>query len=436
MKKFDSRSYLASLNIDVMRFGLETVAGLLGKLGNPQNSFPSILIAGTNGKGSTAAMTASILKAAGYKTGLYTSPHLSDVRERILVNGKMIPGREFDNLLARLAAAGSVPATYFEILTAAAFLYFRRRQVDIAVLEVGLGGRLDATNICQPLVSVITNIARDHMAILGNTLSEIAQEKAGIIKQNGICLTGVRQKKALNVIAAECRHRHAGLYRLGVDFKITGKRNGFLTYAGRKTRVDNLTVPLAGRHQLDNAALALAALEAIEPAGFSVTPDNIRRGLQKTNWPARLEVLQRNPFFIVDGAHNPAGISVLCRALRKDFSYRRLILIFGALADKEYCRMLRKIAPLADRIIVTGIESGRAVTADELQETVRKLGFQAKKTVNVKQALTLAAELAASCDLICAAGSLYLAAAVKHAFPETASCDKTTRLPKKGVFRF
>jgi len=434
MKKFDSRSYLANLNIDVMRFGLETIAELLRHLGEPQNSFPSILIAGTNGKGSTAAMTASILRSAGYKTGLYTSPHLIDVRERIVVNGKMIPCREFDNLLAHLAEIITVPATYFEIMTAAAFLYFQRQQVDIAVLEVGLGGRLDATNICRPLVSVITNIARDHMACLGNTLEAIAREKAGIIKQNGICLTGTSQTKALNIIAAECRRLQSGLYRLGVDFKITGKRNGLLTYAGRKTGIDNLTIPLIGSHQIDNAALALAALEAIEPSGFSVTPADIRRGLQNTKWPGRLEVLQKYPLFIVDGAHNPAGIRVLCRALRNDFSYRRLILIFAVLADKEYLLMLQKIAPLADKIIITGIESQRAIPADELYAVIRNLGFNAKKTVNVKQALAQAFRIASSQDLICAAGSLYLAAAVKQSFPETTSCDKKNQLPEKEVF--
>src|SRR5512145_2102911 len=219
MNKFNPGAYLSGLNIDVMHFGLEVITERLARFGNPQNSYPTILIGGTNGKGSTAAMTAAILLQAGYKVGLYTSPHLVDVRERIVINGKKIPLSALGRILSEIQRQPGLPVTYFEVLTAAAFIYFQREKVDIAVLEVGLGGRLDATNVCRPLVSVITNIGLEHTAYLGRTLTEIAREKAGIIKPAGVCVTGATQQKVVRTIAAVCGQRESDLYRLGMDFK-------------------------------------------------------------------------------------------------------------------------------------------------------------------------------------------------------------------------
>jgi dihydrofolate synthase/folylpolyglutamate synthase len=425
MNKFDPAAYLASLNIDVMHFGLTAVSGLLSRLGNPQNAYKTILIAGTNGKGSTAAMTASILRCAGYKTGLYTSPHLIDVRERIAVDGKIISRLDFRRIVGAVKREIKQPVTYFEVLTAAAFLYFQRREIDIAVLEAGLGGRLDATNVCRPLVSVITNIGFDHTAYLGNTLTAIAREKAGIIRQNGICITAAKQKKVLAVLESACRRRRASLYRIGKDMKIKRQKDGILAYRGIYGDLNNPVIPLAGRHQLDNAALALAAIEITGKNGLPVDDDaTIRKGLAKTQWPARLEVLRKTPLFVLDGAHNPAGISVLCRALKNDFSYHRLILIFGALADKDYRRMLRKIVPLAQQIILTQLQSKRAVPVKNIYEYVQKLGYKAVIAENVAGALERALKLAGKEDLICATGSLYLAGEVKQAFPGLVSYDK------------
>src|SRR5664280_2725718 len=347
MNKTDPYTYLSSLNIDSMRFGLEAITELLMRLGNPQNSYKAILIAGTNGKGSTAAMAASILHSAGYKVGLYTSPHLIDVRERIVINGEKITKREFSQAVANVKSKLKQPVTYFEFLTAASFICFQRQQVDIAVLEVGLGGRLDATNVCKPLISVITNIAFDHMAYLGNTLESITREKAGIIKQNGICVTAARQKKVLDILENVCLRRRTKLYCLNRDIKIKKQKDGLLTYQGLYRGINNLAIPLMGEHQLSNAALALAVIELCEENGYTVDNAAIHTGLKNTHWEARLEVLQNQPLFLLDGAHNPAGIDVLCRSLINDFSYRRLILIFGALADKDYRRMLQKIIPLA-----------------------------------------------------------------------------------------
>ncbi len=330
MKKFDPSAYLAGLNIDVMRFGLETIDELLFQMGNPQNDYKTILIAGTNGKGSTATMIASMLESAGYKVGLYTSPHLVDVRERIVVNGKKIVRKDFDQIIANIKEKLKNPLTYFELLTAAAFVYFQCRKVDIAVLEVGLGGRLDATNVCRPLVSIITNIAFDHMAYLGNSLESITREKAGIIKQNGICLTAAKQKNVLQMLKNICSSREAKLYRLGADIKIVKQKSSSFAYQGLYRKLSGLTIPLRGEHQLANAALAVAAVELSDKNGLKIDNNAIRTGLKKAYLDARLEVLQKEPLFLLDGAHNPAGISVLCRALKKDFFYKRLILIFSS----------------------------------------------------------------------------------------------------------
>jgi len=425
MNKFNPSAYLASLNVDTMHFGLTAINGLLSRLENPQNSYKTILIAGTNGKGSTAAMTASVLCSAGYKVGLYTSPHLVDVRERIVINGKKISLKEFNQTIAYVKDKKEQPVTYFEFLTAVAFVYFQNKKVDIAVLEVGLGGRLDATNVCKPLVSVITNIAFDHMVYLGNTLDSIAREKAGIIKQNGVCITAAKQKIVLNVLKEVCQRRHAEFYCLRSDIKIEKQKDGFFTYRGFNRNLKNLSIPLNGDHQLSNAALALAVVELCGKNGFSVDDTAIYTGLSNTHWKARLEVLQKQPLFLLDGAHNPAGISVLCRSFKKDFSYRRLILIFGALVDKDYCRMLQKIIPLAPIIILTQLKTKRAALVNDIMETVKKMGYSAIVTNNVNQAIERAQALAKKQDLICATGSFYLAGEVKQAFPKHVLCDNT-----------
>ena len=425
MNKLNPSAYLDSLNVDTMRFGLTAITDLLSRLGNPQNSYKIILIAGTNGKGSTAAMTSSILCSAGYKVGLYTSPHLVDVRERIVINGKKISLKEFNRTIAYVKDKKEQLVTYFEFLTAVAYVYFQRQKVDIAVLEVGLGGRLDATNVCKPMVSIITNIAFDHIDYLGNTLDSIAREKAGIIKQKGVCITAAKQKKVLEVLKNVCLRRRAKLYCLNSDIKIKKQKDGFLNYQGLYRNLKNLKIPLQGDHQLSNAALALGAIELCTKKGFNIADTAIYAGLKNTHWEARLEVLQNQPLFLLDGAHNPAGISVLCRSLKKDFSYRRLILIFGALADKDYSQMLQKIVPLASIIILTQLKTKRAVPVNDIMETVKKMGYPAIVTENVKQAIERAQALAKKQDLICATGSFYLAGEVKQAFPKLVLCDNT-----------
>lgn len=424
MKNFNPGAYLSGLNVDVMRFGLKAVTRLLSRFGHPQNDYPTLLIGGTNGKGSTAAMIASILQQAGYRVGLYTSPHLMDVRERIVINGKNIPSRDFACIISELRDQADMPVTYFEVLTAAAFIYFQRRQVDMAVMEVGLGGRLDATNVCRPLVSVITNIGLEHTAYLGKTLTAIAGEKAGIIKTSGVCLTGATQKNVLRVFADCCRKKKSALYRLGKDIRIRIREDGLADYRGMGRQLDHLELALKGRHQGANAALAVAAVEIISGKGFPVDNQAIYNGLKKTRWEARMEILTSRPLFVLDGAHNPSGINALIRALKQDFPRRRLVLIFAALSDKNYRTMLKKILPLASITILPQMVSGRAVAAKDLEQVAKDLGYRAVVAETVDQAVCQALELADDRDMICAAGSLYLAGEIKQSFHRMHSYGK------------
>ena len=413
MKKINPGDYLSGLNIDVMRFGLEAVTNLLSRFGDPQNDYPAILIGGTNGKGSTAAMTASILHRAGYRVGLYTSPHLVDVRERIVVSGRKISRRQFADILSEIHDLAADPVTYFEVLTAAAFIYFRRRQVDIAVMEVGLGGRLDATNVCHPLVSVITSIGLEHTAYLGKTLTAIAGEKAGIIKPCGICVTGATQEKALRVLEACCRRQQATLYRLGREIGITFRTDGSFGYRGIKKNWERLEPALHGRHQAANAALALAAVEVAATKGFPVDDQAVNEGLKQTHWEARMEILSDRPVFLLDGAHNPSGISMLVRTLREDYPGKRLILILAVLQDKDYRTMLKKILPLASVTIIPQLVARRALAADDLAREARAMGFRAFAADSAREAVLRALRHAKKSDVICAAGSLYLAGEIK-----------------------
>lgn len=416
--KFNYLNYLDSLNIDVMHFGLEAISELLSRLNNPQNTYKTILVAGTNGKGSTATMIASILQSAGYRVGLYTSPHLVDVRERIAVNGKMISRADINLIIAYIKKKKSNPLTYFEFLTVAAFVYFKRKKVDAAVLEVGLGGRLDATNVCTPLVSVITNISFDHMAYLGKTLESIAKEKAGIIKKRGICVTTAKQKKVLKIFKNICHERKAKFYQIGNDFKIIKNNDKTFDYQGMSRNLKRVCLGMPEEHQMENAALAIAAIGIVAKKELPVKEQAIRDGFQKTKLAARMEVLQKSPLFILDGAHNPGGIRALCKTIKNEHTYRRMILIFACLKDKKYFQMLHTIAPLAYKIILPRLTVARAQQPDNIKEIVNKMGYKSRVVNSVYQAVKIARSLASKDDLILAAGSLYLAAEIKQMFPK------------------
>jgi len=404
-------------SVDI-RLGLDPVSRLLDRLHNPYNTYETILIGGTNGKGSIAAMVASILACGGFRVGLYTSPHLIDIRERIKVNQRMIALDEMMELIEEVQERMKESVTYFEFLTAVAFLYFCRKGVDIAVVEVGMGGRLDATNVVTPLVSAISNISFDHEEHLGRSLGNIAREKGGIIKDGGVCITAVTQKSVIRVLEDICRERGAALFKVGGKIKVKELGNGFFSYKGIRKRHERLMCPLKGRHQIENAAVALGVIEAAAMKGFSVNDDAVFAGIRDVQWPGRLEILQQAPMVVVDGAHNAAGVSALAKALKNEFSYTRLILIFGVLNDKDYRSMLKKLFPLADRLIITKPDTVRAMPPQEIAAVAQK--WQYKDRIELaespQEALKRALSIAGLDDMICVTGSLYLVGEIKRIF--------------------
>ncbi len=407
-------AFLSGLNKMGIRFGLDPIRTLLERLCNPQNGYPSVLIAGTNGKGSVAAMTASILTAGGFKTGLYTSPDLIDFRERIRIDGEMISREEAVICTRQVKEKITEEVSYFEFLTAMAFLHFQRQQVDIVILEIGMGGRLDATNVVIPLVSVITNISLEHREYLGNTLEKITREKGAIIKEGGICLTAARQKRVIATLEEICREKGATLYRAGKEIRTRVRRDGTFAYHGIGRSYERLVCPLAGRHQFSNAALALGSVELLADAGFPVDGHLVAEGLRRARWEGRLEILRRSPMLLVDGAHNPAGAESLRRALQTGFPRRRLILIFGVLGDKDYPAMVKRLLPLADRVILTRPNSERSLPLDLLLPVARMFHGEVEGIENPGDALRSALAQAGEEDLICVAGSLYLVGEIKE----------------------
>jgi dihydrofolate synthase/folylpolyglutamate synthase len=431
-------AFLDNLQFFKIKLGLDSMSMFLNELGNPQNELQYVHVAGTNGKGSVAMTLLALLSGAGYRVGLYTSPHLHSVRERFRINNDCISPEEFAAEATRIRdILNGRQITYFEFTTALAFLWFQRRQVDIAVMEVGLGGRLDATNVIRPLVSIITNISMDHELYLGSTIQEIASEKAGIIKDGVPVVSGVEKNifdaegAALQVIADACSMRSAPLFLHGRDFMAEARQDGSWNYWAMKRQggcrvretIKKLSCSLKGRYQIKNAALALATLELLEPHGFKVDEPGLRQGLSAVQWPGRLEYFclskqngamtacegQGVIRYLLDGAHNPAGVRSLLAALREDFVYDRLILVWGAMADKDLAATLPVIVPLAYRVILTRQNSERSATPEILQKFI-PAEYHARVLCSpvVKEALALAAEMAGENDLICVSGSLYL----------------------------
>ncbi|MBX6422343.1 folylpolyglutamate synthase/dihydrofolate synthase family protein [Thermosulfurimonas sp. F29] len=336
--------------------GLARISRLLEALGHPEKCYPCVHLAGTNGKGSTAAILSAILSAHGLRTGLYTSPHLVSVTERFRIDGREIPPERLAEVLTRVrrkVEALDLPVTYFEITTAAAFLYFAEEKVDFAVIECGMGGRLDATNVCRPLVSVITSVARDHTAYLGNNLWQIAFEKAGIIKSGVPAVIGKVPPEARKVILAKAINVKSPTYLWGHDFRVrkTGKR---LLYRGLRRTLRNLTLSLRGTFQKYNLGMALAVMELLEENGFPFREDLIRRGLEGVVWPGRFEYFPLGSGIILDGAHNEEGVEALLSSL-KQMDIHKYCLVFGATnegGEKPYLYMLQKLARGAEKILI------------------------------------------------------------------------------------
>jgi dihydrofolate synthase/folylpolyglutamate synthase len=435
----DAVSFLYGLSRFGIKLGLQNVQRLLAALGDPQRACPSVHIAGSNGKGSTAAFLASILQAAGHRVGLYTSPHLLDFTERLRVDGhpateaqilaltgevKAAADRAFGPCPSppfafRLSPSASVYPTFFEFTTAMGLLHFARRRVGVAVVEVGLGGRFDATNVLDPLVAVITNIALEHTEYLGRTVAAIAGEKAGIVKAGGTVVTATQDLEALAVIEATCRERGASLHRVQAEVTLTQAANGLdgqrFTAVSRDRDYGELRIPLLGGHQVLNAATALVVAERLEGSGIAVGEEPIRRGLGAARWPGRLQIVGRDPLLILDGAHNPAGAAALRDfLLDRRATFDRLFLVFGVLRDKDWEGMLSALGPLAHQVILTRPEGDRAAHPWDLAAADR---YCAKLDIRerVGEAIALARAAAAPRDAVLITGSLFTVAAALRA---------------------
>lgn len=417
----DSLDYLYGLQKFGIKFGLNSTTRILEKIGDPHQGLRCIHVAGTNGKGSTAAMLSSVLCRCGFRTGLYTSPHLVRFTERFRIDDREVSVRRILDVFQKIRRVldEAEPPTFFEMVTAMGLLYFAEEKVDWAVMEVGMGGRLDATNVITPKVSVITNVSLEHQEYLGNTVAAIAREKAGIVKNGVPVITGVSQPTALGVVKAECLRREAPLYCLGKDFRV--RRNSDLTfrYKGMRHHCPSLGLNLVGRHQVRNAALALASLEALDRDGHVAwNPAAIAKGLASVHWPARLEILDRQPLVILDGAHNPSGAEALKRAIEEDFAHRRVHLVLGIMADKDIAGMLKRLLPIADTAVFTQPRYARAANPERLRELAGPYLKHYEIISEPALAIERARSLAGPDDLICITGSLYFAGEVKEIFGE------------------
>lgn len=399
--------------------GLERVRLLLSLLGDPQDTLRFVHVAGTNGKGSTAAMLASILRAAGYRTGLYISPFIERFNERMQVNGVPITDIELaavcDRLQPCVAAMADSP-TEFELVTAAAFQWFADRQCDVVVLEVGLGGRLDATNVIRaPECAVIANIGLDHTAVLGDTVAQIAFEKAGIIKPGTHAVTYQQAPEAAAVLRGVCRER--GVPLTEADFAaiepLTDSVDGqTFRYRGGA----ELALPLLGAHQRKNAAVVLETVGALRTAGWRIPDDAVCAGLRTVSWPARFELLQRSPWFVLDGGHNPQCAETVAANLEQYFPQKRKILLVGLLADKDYTAMTDVLAPQAAAFVAVTPESERALPADALAAHLRRYGKPVTVCATVTDGVETALAMAGADDVVCATGSLYMAGEIRQSF--------------------
>jgi dihydrofolate synthase / folylpolyglutamate synthase len=401
------QEYLDSLEKFGTVFGLENIEWILNLLGNPHRRIKTIHVAGTNGKGSVASMLSCILREEGYKVGKYTSPHLVSFTERISVNEVEIREEEVadiaNDLRKRVRDADEKRFfTYFDFTTSLAFEFFYERQTDICIIETGLGGRLDSTNVVLPLVSIITNVDYDHMDYLGNEISGIAREKAGIIKKGVPVVTGAHGI-ALRVIEETGCEKGSVVYALGRDFRYTKVGDQFMTYEGLKMRVENAYVNLRGDHQLGNGALALAAAECLVTPGFHVGGSAMKNGLSRVEWPGRLEVVKEKPAILLDGAHNVHGARALKEYLRSHYTKERKILVFGVMKDKAYKEILEEILPLFDIVILTRPEIERALSPHDLES----FAPGSRITESVGDALKEARHMANDEDLIVVTGSIY-----------------------------
>ncbi len=421
LNSFTNYEQIPSISYVQPGYSLKHVEELLNRMGNPQLAARTIHIAGTKGKGSVSAMIAQVLSSSGYKTGLYTSPHFHTLRERISIDGSLIPEAEFAAAMAEIKPfiesmrkdTAFRQLTYFEALTALAFAYFKKKQVGFQVLEVGLGGRLDATNVARPIICIITPISLDHTQILGNSLEEIAREKAGIIKPGCWVVLSPQPEEAASVISDICREKEAKVVQVGED--ITWHKIGgdlypqSLVIEGRRNNYQ-VSIPLSGDFQLENAASAVAALEVLGSAGFAISTADIARGLARVKWPGRFHILREYPTVLVDGAHNVASIKRLVDNIKGYFAHKRIFLVFGTSRDKDIPGIINELVPLSPQVIVTRTSHSRAAPLSTLVAEFSKRGIELEIRETVTEAISRALSLADRTDLICVTGSLFVVA--------------------------
>ena len=419
----EAEAYLERAARHGIKPSLDRIRVLCSKLGDPQLAYPSIHITGTNGKTSTARMISSILQARGRKVARYTSPHMQSVTERMSFGERPVSRGEFASLLEEILPQVEEtnletgdPLSYFEITTAMAFVYFARRKADVGVIEVGLGGRWDATNLVRSRVQVITGVALDHLAELGNTLESIAFEKAGIIKEDSYVISAVSDATALEVISRACEEKGSGLKLLGRDFQLlynltygieTGRVGQAVGVRGLLREYPELFIPLLGAHQGANAACAVAACEAWAGSLAALSAAEVEAGMRRVKSPGRLEVVSLDPLLLLDGAHNPDGAGRLAQVIANDLDFDKLILVVGILEDKEARQMLKPLLPLASTVVVTQSGDERATPARRLAAMVEGMGYECVVVEDVAEAVKFARTLAAVSDMVCVTGSLY-----------------------------
>lgn len=396
--------------------GLENISKLLDRMGNPQLSFPIVHVAGSNGKGSTSAFIYGILRTAGLKTALYTSPHLNDFRERIRLNGSLVSKQ------AVIEAAEKVRqlydperTTFFEFTTAMAFECMARERPDMAVVEVGLGGRLDATNTTAPRVTVITDISREHEDYLGVGLASVAREKAGIIKSGVPLVTAASRREARQVILDSARRAGAPVREFGRHFKGIRTARDTFTYLSERMRLEGLNPPRPCSYQLKNSSLAIAVVEELIGQGVAVGEEAIREGIRSTRFPGRFETLRREPDVLIDGAHTPEGMRLLKSAFSRYYPGVRPLLLLGVLADKNYEALVKIVAPLAREVVCVSPQGNRALASEALAAVVREMGIPCQPAPSIEDGFRTLMDRATVKDVILAAGSLYMIGPVRSA---------------------
>ena len=419
----DAINYLYSLTQSGIKLGLKNTARLLRHFGDPQLKLRTIHVAGTNGKGSTAAITESILKAAGYKVGLYTSPHLLDFRERIQINRKMIEKQQTVDLILRIRSAVEnlgIPITFFEFGTVLAFLYFHEQDTDISIIEVGLGGRLDATNLCKAKISIITSISLDHTQYLGDNLQQIAFEKASIIKECGTVFAHIPEEEVFQVVNRLAKKCFADVYRLGLEFHVApeagNSENNTFSYRWGSWSLNKLTLPLNGRFQWNNAGLALSACLALNEDGFNIEEKHLRQGLEMVSWEGRLETVFSHPTVILDCAHNEASVRKMTIELRENFKYSRCFIVLGLMQDKNIDEIIKVLSQLGDQFFLVSVNPPRGETPEKLAKKLKSHNKASQTFETISDAFQAVKQIANQDDLVCITGSIFLVAAAKKIF--------------------